>query len=102
MRKQLILPGAGLGMREELPRERVASDRVLKYIPLPGKFYASEHHDGSMGEVCFRGSRRMLWGRGRKKQAQIKIVWNIHLVPFRAFHPKYKNSNSYIMLFLAN
>lgn len=30
--KQQILPGAGLGVREEVPREQVASDRVLKYI----------------------------------------------------------------------
>lgn len=39
MRKQPILPGAGLEMREEFPREKVASDG---YIPLPGKVYATD------------------------------------------------------------
>ena len=32
IRKQPLLPGAGPGMREELPGEKVASDGLLKYI----------------------------------------------------------------------
>ena len=32
MRKQPVLPGAGPGVREEFPGEKVASDGVLKYI----------------------------------------------------------------------
>lgn len=41
MRKQLILPGVGLGVREEFPGQKVASDGVLKYLWLLGKFYTS-------------------------------------------------------------
>ena len=32
MRKQPVLPGAGPGVREEFPGEKVASDGVLKSI----------------------------------------------------------------------
>ena len=32
IRKQLVLPGVGPGVREELPGEKVASDGLLKYI----------------------------------------------------------------------
>lgn len=42
MRKLLILPRTGLGGREECPRQKVASDGLLKYIRLPGKVYSSD------------------------------------------------------------
>lgn len=66
----MILPGAGLGMREEFPREKVVWDGVFKYIPLPGKLYATDMRE----KVFFCASGWVMWGRGRKKQAQIIIV----------------------------
>lgn len=107
MRKLLILPRTGLGGREECPRQKVASDGLLKYIWLPGKVYSSDMMIGPW-------ERRFLWtwvaGVGRKKKEiktqiiifSLKYTFSLiskRLMPIWKSPPSsYKNSNSYIML----